>query len=214
MKKLIQFVLIISLAFIISACEKQSVDTSNTKSTNNTTTSIQTTTTTESKTIKRNYTFRNTVWGDSVDVVKSSEGEKLLGDDENGLTYEGDIMGYDCSIVYQFNKNRLYSGGYYINNIYSSAGQYISAYEAIKKELYKKYGDSTEDEIIKLETDSLIEMAGDSRALEYGYVAYRAKWSTKTTNIILGMMAENYDISIVLTYTDKNYEDTDSADGI
>lgn len=118
------------------------------------------------------------------------------------------------TLSFLFNQDKLCEGGYYINDIFSSAGQYVSAYEAIKKELYNKYGSSTEDEIIKMEETSLIEMAGASRALEFGCVVYRARWETNDTNIMLGMMAQNYDVSIILSYKDKNYVEADNADGI
>lgn len=229
MNKLISIFLLCSIVLVFSACGTEKANSTESKiatisSINSVvteskaeTSSINSTATeskTENEEIKRKYTFRNAVWGDSIEQVKESESETFIGQKEDNLSYEGSICGYSSSIVYKFNDNKLYEGGYYISDIYTSAGQYISAYEAIKTELYEKYGNATEDEIINFEQDSLIEMAGASRALEYGYVAYRARWETSTTKIMLGMMSENYDVYIVLSYNDKNYVDTSTPDGI
>ena len=54
--------------------------------------------------------------------------------------------------------------------------------------------------------ESLIEHAGSSKALEYGYVSYAASWETDDTLIILGLSSQNYEIGLTLQYLDKNYE--------
>ena len=211
MKKILSMVLVLGLLLSFVGCsDKQSPKSDSEVLTNNTTT----TTTTEPKTEQRDYTFRNSVWGDSIQQVKHIETATFFGENESYLMYEGSISGYSCDIIYQFSDDKLVNGGYYIQDIYTNAGQYIAAYDALKENLYSKYGDATEDEIIKLERDSLIETAGPAKALEYGYVVYRARWETENTDIMLAMMAENFDITLVLTYTDKNYEDTSNMEGI
>ncbi len=218
MKRITVLLLVCSIFIGFTACKES---TNNKETTTNSTISSEITSTestiesvaqTQGK--RENCTFRDVVWGDSIEDVKKYEKATFIGEQESNLVYEGQLMGYDCSITYSFEQGKLYNGGYLITDIYSSAGQYISAYESIKEEINQKYGTPIEDEIIELEDESLIDMAGAPRALEYGYTTYRARWKTKDTNIMLGMMAENYDITIVLSYTDINYEDTSTADGI
>lgn len=95
---------------------------------------------------------------------------------------------------------------YYLNEEYTNPGQYIPVYNSLKESLTKRYKEPTEDVIIPLASQSLIELAGEGQALEYGYVLYRARWETETTNITLGMVAQNYEVGLVISYKDKNYE--------
>ncbi len=211
MKKLTALFLTCVMMFGLSACTQNNENTTTSTENNS---SFESTTNATIKETRKNCTFRTAIWGDSIEQVKDNEIEQLLDEKEDTVAYIGNICGYESTIIYTFNQNKLFEGGYYISNIYTSAGQYISAYNALKSELNKKYGTPSEDEIINFEQDSLIEMAGASRALEYGYVAYRARWETSTTNIMLGMMSENYEVCIVLNYTDKNYTDESQAEGI
>lgn len=80
--------------------------------------------------------------------------------------------------------------------------------------LIKKYGEPYEDEIISLKDQKMIDMAGPADALEYGYVVYRAQWETETTDIMLGMMAERYEVGLLISYTDKNYEEDINDTGL
>lgn len=214
MKRILSMVLVFGLLFSFASCSKQDVSNNETNEATNISTTATTTTTTEPETEKRDCTFRNTVWGDSIEEVKKLENETLKYEADDYISYEGRILGYKSDIFYNFSEKSLVSGGYYIGHAFTSAGMYISAYNALKDELYNKYGESIEDEIIPLEQDSLIEYAGASKALEYGYVVYRARWETESTDIMLGMMSENYNVYILLSYTDKNYEDTSKSDGI
>ncbi|MEY8352405.1 hypothetical protein AALB39_03515, partial [Lachnospiraceae bacterium 54-53] len=53
------------------------------------------------------------------------------------------------------------------------------------------------------------------QALEYGYVTYRATWNDYNgTNIMIGMLAQNYEVKIVVTYTDINYKEDVNDSGL
>lgn len=150
--------------------------------------------------------FRNAKWGDSKETVLEYETEIELMEIDNTLIGPATVNAYDTYAMYFFNDNILYGGGYSFNLEYSNAGQYIPVYNSLKETLTQKYGEPTEDVIIPLASQSLIEMAGDAQALEYGYVTYRARWETNTTDITLGMAAQNFEVSLLINYEDKNYE--------
>lgn len=150
--------------------------------------------------------FRNAKWGDDKETVIEYEADVDLIDMEDELIGEATVSGYDAYAIYSFNDDMLYQGAYMLNCQYTNPGQYIPAYDSLKENLTKKYGEPTEDVIIPLASQSLIELAGEGQALEYGYVMYRARWETETTNILLGMTAQNFEVGLVITYEDKNYE--------
>lgn len=161
-----------------------------------------------------NFDFRYGVWGESVEQIKRREDAEFIGENEGNLAYEGSLSGCECGIIYVFSDNKLVEGGYTISDVYTNPGQYISTYESIKQQLYEKYGDAVTDETIKMQTDSLIEAAGPASALKYGYVAYKACWETENTVITIAMMAENYDVFVVLQYKDKNFIADDGFTGL
>lgn len=150
--------------------------------------------------------FRNAKWGDDIETVKKYEIEISLSESENQLAGETNIGGYDSYAGFLFDDNKLYEGLYAFPLNYSNAGQYIPVYDNLKDMLTQKYGEPYEDEIIPLTKQSQIDLAGPAHALEYGYVVYRSQWQTDETNIMLGMSAEDYEVGLVITYIDKNYE--------
>lgn len=155
---------------------------------------------------RSNVDFRNAKWGENMETVKKYELDITLSDSEDMLSGEVNVGGYESYVGFLFDDNKLYEGVYAFPLDYSNSGQYIPAYDTLKSMLTQKYGDPYEDEIIPLTKQSLIDYAGPASSLEYGYVVYRCQWETNTTNILLGMSAENYEVKLLILYTDKNYE--------
>lgn len=152
-------------------------------------------------------TFRNTIWGDDIDTIKKYETKiNLESLDDGSLFGNVRVNGYKAFAFYHFNDNKLHDGLYLFDLGYTSGGQFISTYNSLKESLTKKYGNPTHDKIIPYQKESLIEYAGSSKALEYGYVSYAASWETDDTLIILGLSSQNYEIGLTLQYLDKNYE--------
>lgn len=164
---------------------------------------------------RENTTFRNSCWGDDIETVKKYEDAESPEQDEDGnLLYEGEILTYKSYIIYFFEDNKLVNGMYGLNEEYTSGGQYISQYEALKNGLKEIYGEPIEDVIIPMEKQSLIDIAGSSTALENGYVVYRSTWETETSKIVCGMQAQNFEIGTIIQYTDKNYKEDLSNSGL
>lgn len=164
--------------------------------------------TTETNVEKREGTsFRNSIWGDSKDDVKKYEKDITLTDIDQYLLGRTTILGYTADVSFSFEEDKLYLGTYNFSQLgYTSGGQFINAYNNLKESLIKKYGTPYEDDIFNQERESLIEHAGPSDALKFGYVIYRAQWKTNTTNIALYMGAVNYEIALAIDYQDINYE--------
>lgn len=163
---------------------------------------------------RENCDFRNAKWGDSVNTVKEYAYDlDFLDEAKDGnittIVSEGLVCGFDAYIGYQFDNDSLFIGSYLFNIGTTVGGRYILAYDTVKEELTKKYGDPFNDAITALTDQSLIDYAGPAQALEYGYVAYNSQWETDTSDIQLGMYALNYEIQFALIYTDKTYESSE-----
>lgn len=208
MKRL--FPLIITGVVLLSGCQNKGVEPVETNQLNKENIIIEESSspiTTETPIEQRsNADFRNAKWGENVETVKEYELDVTLSGDEDQLSGEVNVGGYDSYVGFFFDNNKLYEGIYAFPLDYSNAGQYIPVYDDLKSMLTQKYGEPYEDEIIPLTKQSQIDYTGPAHALEYGYVVYRSQWETGTTNIMLGMSAEDYEVKLLISYTDKNYE--------
>lgn len=187
----------------ISSSESKTVDSA----------SIEATPEPSIKLTRENCDFRNAKWGDSIDTVKEYAYEDFLDEDKEGsittIVSEGLICGFNAYIGYQFDNDSLYTGSYLFNIGTTVGGRYILAYDAVKEELIKKYGEPFSDTVTALTDQSFIDYAGPAKSLEYGYVAYNTQWETETSDIQLGMFTLDYDIQFALIYTDKTYESSE-----
>ena len=208
MKRL--FPLIITGVVLLSGCQNKGVEPVETNQLNKENIIIEESSspiTTETPIEQRSDAdFRNAKWGENVETVKEYELDVTLSGDKDQLSGEVNVGGYDSYVGFFFDNNKLYEGIYAFSLDYSNAGQYIPVYDDLKSMLTQKYGEPYEDEIIPLTKQSQIDYAGPAHALEYGYVVYRSQWETGTTNIMLGMSAEDYEVKLLISYTDKNYE--------
>lgn len=224
MKKIILGLILIS---ILSGCNTNIVEDETTLV--ETTTIVETTTVAETTTVeetttapetlaeRENTDFRNVCWGDDLKIVKRYEKSKaVIGNSfsSESIIYEDKLLSYDTYIVYRFKDMKLYGAGYLLNEKYTNSGQYIVQYENIKSALKEIYGEPIEDLIAPLEKQSLIDLAGPATALRNGYVAYRTKWETETTNITLGMSSQNFEVGVLVDYKDKNYKEDVSGSGL
>ncbi|EXG87783.1 hypothetical protein K413DRAFT_4683 [Clostridium sp. ASBs410] len=174
-------------------------------------------TTAEEYVKRENTNFRNAYWGDDIETVKKYEEEKLEGNGtEKGLLYSTKVGNYSANAMYFFdNDGKLYQGMYGINEEFTNAGQYIPLFQSLRDSLKEKYGEPDEDTILRLANQSQIDFAGDAKALEYGYVVYRATWNNYNgTEIMIGMQAQNYKVQIVIGYTDVNYKEDVNNSGL
>ena len=154
---------------------------------------------------RENTIFRNTIWGDSPDIVMLYEDAAFISPnagydaEHNSLLYNSTIAGIECYVIYQFDPEQgLYSGGYMLTKESTTNSIYITDYKKLKESIIEKYGKPYEDEIITL--NSAADYTDEGSALKYGFRAYRAKWKTESTEIMLGMLGNNFEIATTLNY--------------
>lgn len=150
-------------------------------------------------------TFRKTTWGMSLEQVKASESLEKFKQTKNMLAYETTVAGKDVGIKYDFIDNQLVSAGYFLLESHINRNDYIDDYKDFKKILTKKYGRPKTDEIVwknNLFKDSYSDWG---RAISAGHLFYRSTWETPCTEIILGLIGDNFKISCLVGYSGKNF---------
>jgi hypothetical protein len=87
------------------------------------------------------YTFRNTVWGMTIDDVIGSEGRAPDDSDQASLLYNDEsVLNMDCSVFYSFSDGKLTDGMYTIDQMHTNENDYITDYQTIVSALTEKYG--------------------------------------------------------------------------
>ena len=166
------------------------------------------------KIIRDDADFRNAKWGDSIEDVLEYDYDATLTRDGDDLIGDCVVADKNAEVYYIFENGKLVSGGYYFDFDTNNGWRYISAYDEIKSMLLEVYGDPIVDEIYYVYGESLADFMDDVLALEAGYTVYAARWETNTTEILIDMYAENYDIKLFLTYEDINYEEPTNYSGL
>lgn len=157
--------------------------------------------------------FRVGFWGDHAEMIKQYETADFVGEVEGCLIYTGDVAGYAADILYYFDEaGVLYQGIYGLTETYQQGASYINRYTILKDSLTSKYGEPKSDEIITL--SHLAEYTDAGTALDLGYTAYRTKWTTDDTEIMMALMNETGDITFVIVYSDINHEEVHNAEGL
>lgn len=166
----------------------------------------------ESKPIQQraDATFRNAKWGDSHETVKKYEKEELKYDTDDSMGTFVTMYGDEYTLAYMFENDKLYMGGYRLNENLSG-GQYISEFNTLKEKLKEVYGEPIEDERYeygRVYEDDL------GLSLTSGKIAYHTEWRTANTIIELQLGAKDYDEALVIRYTDINYKDNPKDSGL
>ena len=148
-------------------------------------------------------TFRNTCWGMTRKRVKQAETNELFHEEDHYLLYKGKIPDLDCYIVYCLVEDRLVRARYVISEEHSDRNDYIADYEKIKEALTAKYKNPADDQVV-WRADLYKEDSDDwGISVSLGHLVFGCDWSTNSTDILLMLCGENYEVSFVVDYTSQ-----------
>ena len=149
--------------------------------------------------------IRNANWGWTKDSVKKSETLKLISETKDDLLYSGTLANKKFTISYKFTKNKLTQVYYIYSESHVNKNNYISTFDELKSILTKKYDTPVTDQIIW--KNDLYKDDEDSWGLacSAGHVTFKASWENSETNVMLVCTGENFDISLGIVYTSKNF---------
>lgn len=163
----------------------------------------------------RDGDFRIGFWGDDIETIYKYETAKFaaVSDDNKTIMYSGTVAGHESYILYDFDdEGKLYRGLYQFTDSYNEGSMYIAAFDSLKENLTDKYGKPSMDK--KKKISSLADYTDDGTALQLGYTMYSAKWTTESTEITLGMLSVNYEISIMMEYKDSTHAPVKDSSGL
>ena len=151
--------------------------------------------------------FRSVRWGMTEEEVKALEGSdvavsgKVDGKNAWYIGYTTTLMGNNVILAYYFGPDGLYEADYIWQEDHSNENLYISDYNEVKKELTKKYGSPQfDDEMWDTSSHKSYYSERKGDALSYGYLSYITAYSTDRTEILMYMVADNYDVGFYIWY--------------
>jgi hypothetical protein len=151
------------------------------------------------------YHFRKTTWGMSKQEVKNSESFKPAREENLFLTYKSRVLDKDVFIVFIFAEGKLVRAKYILAEEHANKNNHIRDYKDLKKILTKKYGKSTNEDIIwsnDLYHDDYSEWGV---AVSLGHLAYFSNWETNSTIVTCYLLGENYRVQCGVEYRSKTF---------
>jgi hypothetical protein len=145
--------------------------------------------------------FRNVNWGASIEEVKASEEKKPYLENEETLVYKVQLAGKEVLLLYNFlPKHGLYSSGYIFEEKHTNKNEYIADYNEVKSLLTKKYGATISDKVIWSNDLYKDDPQYYGTAVSVGHLKYGSYWTVEGTDIRLGLLGDNFEISMILNY--------------
>ena len=143
--------------------------------------------------------------------VKQAEDKELFHEEDHFLLYRGKIAELDCCIVYCLVEDRLVRARYVITEDHSNRNDYINDHEKIKEILTVKYGKPADDQVV-WSADLYKEDDDDwGVSVSLGHLVFGCEWNTNSTDILLMLCGENYEISFVVEYSSQKLKPFETA---
>jgi len=151
--------------------------------------------------------FRKSKWGTSKAYVKDKEKAVLINENENVLAYNKRIGKFDALFTYNFTKNKLTTGEYYIINKYTDKNDFVYDYMHLQKILIEKYDKPQKDTIIWKNDIYRNDFTKRGLAVSKGQVEMYTVWDTKNSIITLKLSGLSGKIDLAILYQSIKYKD-------
>ncbi len=149
----------------------------------------------------KGFDFRKARWGmDKKEVIASEDAQPLL-NTETILEYKVRLLGYDCTVSYNFSDKKLLSARFVIRQPHVDPALYFEDYEELTRYLSPLYGKT-----VSKRCDWKNEMYRDDRskwgfAVSLGFLTCSTQWQNERTRILLTISGGNHQILTDLEYT-------------
>ena len=133
------------------------------------------------------HDFRNTRWGMTPSQVAAAEGTEPGTKAQEELVYNTYYRGQSVKVRYKFSENGLKSGGVVFLNEHPEEIFYVQDYINMSGEIW--YNRLYEGKPERM-----------GFAVSIGHLKLRTKWRTVSSDILLELKSENYNMNLVLSY--------------
>lgn len=160
-----------------------------------------------SRVVPINPDFRDVKWGMGCEEVKAIETAQFYAEKENSLYYKTTLIDKNMVLVYDFNENdELCKASYILTDTHSNNNFYLTDYESLKKEMIAKYGTPKEDNDVWFSDLYKNDPQRYGLAVAAGHYARVCKWDVNNTEIALGILGDNFEVSVFLSYDSTKFK--------
>lgn len=149
--------------------------------------------------------FRQINWGMEQQQIIQSEKIKLLDQNEENLVYSCLINNKNCILMYGFQNKKVFCATYFFKINHTSLNDYLDDYNDLFDSLKIKYQEPISNKMIWKNNLFRNSPSDYGTAISVGHLICVSKWETETTNIMMSLTGDNYQIQLAITYSDKNY---------
>jgi hypothetical protein len=146
------------------------------------------------------YTFRNTSWGMTRKEVKASELNEIAQEEDNYISYKGEVSGLNCFVIYYFVGDMLTRSRYVIVEQQSNKNDYLRDYAKIQMAIKDKYGAPDSDGSNWKNTLYENNPAYLGLAVSLGHLTFGSDWSSDSTLIRVRLSGDNYKSNLTVDY--------------
>ena len=155
--------------------------------------------------------FRNSRWGMSKAEVKAAETGELIREFDESLIYQDTLDGETVAVHYYFLDNSLFLGVYVFDAQYKDLNDYIDAYNRIVSVINDRHGEPTTSEIVWENETYKNDPSKYGKAVAKADSTFFSRWETDSTDILLRLAGDNFEIEHTLTDTSKSLYDNPIA---
>jgi hypothetical protein len=141
--------------------------------------------------------FRNSNFGDSKELTKTKEKQKLVFENNEMLAYKDVFNGFDVHVLYVFSDDNFEVGRYAFIDQNKTTGEYLEVYESYLKHLYES---PTSKDTLWF-NDEYKNQSNLSLALEKDHVVLESHYNKNEVEIILQLLNNNNAITLFVNYT-------------
>ncbi len=165
----------------------------------------------------QDHNFRMADWGMTKQEVMNSERAVFNDGNPRILSYDYELFGLDCSILYVFTRdNRLKGSAYLFHEQHADKNQYIEDFQQLKSKLTEKYGEP-ENDFIDWRNKMYRDSPGDyGLAISLGHLVYLSSWNSDGTVVSLILTGANEEVNFGVNYNpvDNTFTQNGSLDDL
>jgi hypothetical protein len=150
--------------------------------------------------------FRVAKWGDSKEEVMAKEGKTDLSGSPDIYMFYDTVAGLSCVVGYVFTDDKLTMAKYLFQQKHTNKNDYIEDYNKLVGLLTKKYGEPYSNSPFWKNTLYKSDPSQYGFAISCGHLLYSASWDLETTELVVRLTGENFDISFQVQYLSKKYK--------